>query len=191
VQNQAREISKVNSHPRLHTLSRGAKVRHLLIDGDDPAAKSLIQLENGVRTVVATGTEYEMGEKAKSMIRRWTKTEGFKRREDGGPPVFESLQPTMTLVTLMGYTKIYDPKQKKGRNLLGEVPLAQWPGWRDKNGADYEYGFTGTTIYGQPKVTAKHGLNMTPKTDEELFAALKKAIAIRKSLGPENTFIIG
>jgi hypothetical protein len=32
---------------------------------------------------------------------------------------------------------------------------------------------------------------MTPKTNEELVAALKKAIAIRKSLGPENTFIIG
>lgn len=109
----------MNSHPRLHTLSHGAKVRHLLIEGDDPATKRLIQLENGVRTVVATGTEYEMGEKAKSMMRQWTKADGFKRREDGGPPVFESLQPTIALVTLMGYTKIYDPKQKNGTPFRG------------------------------------------------------------------------
>jgi hypothetical protein len=41
VQNQGREISKVNSHPRLHALSHGAKVRHLLIEGDDPATKAI------------------------------------------------------------------------------------------------------------------------------------------------------
>jgi len=180
----------VTAHFPLHTLFNGANVRHLLIEGDDPASESLIQLENGVRTVVARGTEYEMREKAKSLTRDWMTKEGFECTEDGGPPAYEPLQPTIAVATLMGYTKICDPKCKQGMNLLGEVPLASWQGWKDKNGDDYEYGFNGLTIFGRPKVTANHGVNMRPKTDE-FFAALKKAVEIRKSLGPDHQFLLG
>ena len=177
--------------PRLHTLSQGSRVRRLLIEGNDLADKTLSQLVDGVRTVVARGKQYEVENKADSLMQEWIKNEGFEYRKEGGPPAFEPLQPTITLVMLMGYTKIYDPKQKKGMNLIGEVPLAQWQGWKDKNGEDYEYGFNGTTLYGKPKVTAKHGVNMTPKNNEELIAVLRQATQIEKSLGPVQTFILG
>jgi len=181
----------VSTRPRLHTLFQGTKVRHLLIEGADPGAKNLIQLENGVPTVIFTGKQYEVEQKAHSLMAEWSKTERFEYRKDGDPPAFEALRPTITLVTLMGYTRIHDPKQQKGMNLIGVVPLAQWRGWKDKNGDDYEYGFDGTTIFGQPKVTAAHGVNMEPKTNEEFVATLKKVGELRKSLGPTHTFILG
>ena len=178
------------THPRLHTLFQRAKVRHLLIEFADPAS-NLIQLENGVATVIFKGKQYEVEEKADLLMGEWIKTESFEYRKDDDPPVFEALRPTIALLMSMGYTKIYDPKQQKGMNLIGEVPLAQWRGWKDKNGDDYEYGFDGTTIFGQPKVTAAHGINMEPKTTEEFVAVLKQVVKLRESLGPTHTFILG
>jgi hypothetical protein len=181
----------VTHRPTLYTLSKGSTVRHLLIEGDDPGAKTLSQLVDGVRTVVAIGTHYEMDQKAISVMQDCMKNEDFEYRKDGDPPVFESRKAIIALTTTMGYTTVYDPKCKKGLNMLGQAPLAQWQGWVDKLGNDYEYGFTGTTIYVQPKVTANHGLNLTPKDNQEFIATLKKAIEIRKSLGPEQELVIG
>ncbi len=177
-------------HPTLFTLSEGSRVRHLLIEGNDPGAMSLCQLVDGVRTVVATGTQYEMDKKAQSIMREWTGQDGFKYKKREDPPVFEPLKHVIALALLMGYTKVIDPKCKQGPNLLGEVPLASWQGWKDKSGTDYEYGYTGSTLYGQPKVTAKHGVNMTPKDNTELFASMKKALEIRKALGPDDEFLL-
>ena len=164
-------------------------MRHLLIEGSDAGAISLCQLVNGVHTIVATGTQYEMDKKAQSMMAEWAQ-EGFKYKRDGDPPIFEPLKDAVALAILMGYTKVVDPKHKQQSNFLGQVPLASWQGWKDKSGTDYEYGFTGATLYGQPKVTTKHGVNMTPKDNAEFLASLKKVIEIRKALGPEHEFLL-
>jgi hypothetical protein len=73
---------------------------------------------------------------------------------------------------------------------LWTIPLDRWQGCKDKNGDDYQYGYTGTTIEACPRVTAKHGINMTPATNEELFVVMRKAIETRKALGPDRTFIL-
>lgn len=52
-------------------------------------------------------------------------------------------------------------------------------------------GFDGITIFGQPKVTTAHGVNMEPKTNEEFVATMKKVVELRKILGPTHTFILG
>lgn len=165
-------------------------MRHLLIEGSDPGAMNLCQLVDGVHSVVATGKQYEMEEKAHSVMTEWKTEEGFEYKKDGDPPVFEPLKHAIALAMLMGHTKVVDPKHKQPRNPLGQVPLASWQGWKDKSGADYEYGFTGSTLYGQPKVTAKHGVNMTPKDNTEFLASLKKVVEIRKALGPEHEFLL-
>jgi hypothetical protein len=100
-----------DQQPTLYTLHKGSMVRHLLIEGDDPGAKTLSRLDNGVRTVVATGTHYEMDQKAMSLIKDWGQSEGFKWRSDDGPPVFESLPEIIALTKLMGHTELYDFKQ--------------------------------------------------------------------------------
>lgn len=181
----------MNRHARVYTLHKGSAVRHLLIEGDDNAAKTLSKLEDGERTVVATGTHYEMDQKATSLMGEWMKNEGFKYRKDADPPVFESLKAVVALTTLVGYQHVYDPKCKNMRNMTGLVPLAHWQGWKDTLGNDYEYGFTGTTIFVQPRVTANHGVNMRPKDNQELMETFRKAIAVRKSLGPEQELVIG
>jgi hypothetical protein len=175
--------------PTLFTLYHGSKVRHLLIEGNDPGSMSLGQLIDGVHTIVATGTQHEMDKKAQTIMTEWQR-EGFNYKKDGGPPAFEPLKHAVALAMLMGYTKVVDPKCKHDRNLLGQVPLASWQGWKDKSGADYEYGFTGSTLYGQPKVTAKHGVNMTPRDNAEFLATLKKVIEIRKALGDGHEFLL-
>jgi hypothetical protein len=181
----------MNRHATVYTLHHRSTVRHLLIEGDDNGAKTLSKLEDGERTVVATGTHYEMDQKATSVMREWIKNEGFRYRKDGDPPVFESLEAIVALTTSVGYQHIYDPNYKTMRNMLGQVPLAQWQGRKDTLGNDCEYGFTGTTIYVQPRVTANHGVNMKPKDNQELMETFRKAIAIRKSLGPEQELVIG
>src|ERR1700688_4718745 len=104
--------------PTLHSLSKGSTVRHLLIEGDDPGAKTLSKLENGVRTVIATGTHYEMDEQAMALIQEWCQKEDFKWRSDDAP-VWESLGEVVALAKLMGHTSLYDSKH----NLPVTVPL--------------------------------------------------------------------
>jgi hypothetical protein len=177
--------------PTLHTMYKGSMVRHLLILGDDPGAMKLTQITDGLMTVLAAGTKYEMDQQAMSLVQSWGKDEGFQYRNHSDPPVFESLNAIRVLLLEMGYTQVYDPKCKSLRNMIGSVPLAQWLGWIDKLGSPYEYGFTGTTVYGQPKITEKHGVNFRPETNQQFLEEMKKAVAIRKSLGPEQDFILG
>src|SRR6266702_2691919 len=108
--------------PTLFTLYERSRVRHLLIEGSDPGEMSLCQLVDGVRTVVATGTQYEMDKKAHSVMQEWMGQEGFEYKKQGDPPVFEPLKHAITLAMLMGHTKVVDPKCKQGLNLLGQVP---------------------------------------------------------------------
>jgi hypothetical protein len=97
----------------------------------------------------------------------------------------------VALLMRMGFTKIFDPAQKRGANALGELPLAQWQGRTDRRGDDYEYGYISMKLYAQPRVTAAHGVNMQPATNEEFFVEIKKAVEIRKSLGPDAEFVLG
>ena len=167
----------------LRTLHRLSEVRHLLVQGDDLGAQVLSSLINGVRTEIDRGPVYKMEEKADSLMQEWMK-EGFEYRNESGPPVFEPLRDILALAKLMGYTSVTH------RQHLASVPLDRWHGCKDRNDDDYEYGYTGLTIYAQPKVTAKHGVNMVPRTNEEFFAELKKAVQIRKGLGPDREFLL-
>lgn len=175
----------LDQQPSLYSLHKGSTVRHLLVEGNDPGAKTLSRLDNGVRTVVATGTHYEMDQKAMALIQEWCENEGFKWRSDDGAPVWESLQGVVALAKLMGHTNLYEATHIFGT----AVPLDRWQGCRDKNGDDYQYGYTGTMIEALPRVTAKHGINMSP-SNEELFAMLSKSIEIRKALGPNRRFML-
>ncbi len=179
----------VGSYPTLHTMNKGAQVRHLLIVGHSPSAMKLVQLADGVETAVSTGTQYEVGQDATVAMEEWRR-EGFTYRKDSDPP-FEPFRPTLALLTRMGYTKIFDSECKKGLNLLGEVPLTRWQGRTDKLGNDYEYGYTTMKLHARPRVTAEHGVNMRPATNEEFVATIGRSLDIRKSLGPDAEFILG
>ena len=162
-------------------------MRHLLIEVDDPGAKTLSRLDNGVRSVIATGTLYEMDERAMSLVEEWGTKEGFKYRGHNDPPAWECLRDIIVLTKIMGHTTLYDATN---RPFPVPIPLDHWQGCKDKNGDDYQYGYTGTTIEACPRVTSQHGINMTPATNEELLAEMRKAITIRKALGPERKFIL-
>ncbi len=180
----------ISNRPTLHTMSKGSQVRHLLLVGDNPSVMNLVRLLDGVESTIATGTRYEVDQEAVVAMQEWRR-EGFTHRKDSDPPAFELLRPTLALLLRMGYTRIFDSRHKKGSNLLGEVPLTQWQGCEDKLGNDYEYGYTYAKLYAQPRVTAEHGLNMRPATNEEFWVTIKKAVEIRKSLGASAEFILG
>lgn len=176
----------LHEHPTLYTVEKGSTVRHLLIEGDDPGAKTLSKLENGVSTVVDTGTHYEMDEKALALIKDLCQKEDFSWKNDNAP-VWESLREIVALAKLMGHTSLHDVRYITAP----DVPLDRWQGCKDKNGDDYMYWYTGTTIVACPRVTAKHGVSMVLSTNtQELVAQLAKIGEIRKALGPERTFLL-
>ena len=175
------------------------EVRHLLIqESDGPGKTNLSQLTAGVQTPIATGTQFEMIQKADQLTQLWTANEGFKFPKEG-TPVFESLDRTIALAKIMGYTTVYDSKYKnltgpdpRRLNATGEVPLTGWPGQRSgKSGGGYEYAFEGMKIIANPALPRDHGLNMAPKTNEEFFAVMKQAIALKAAIGPTVEFLLG
>jgi hypothetical protein len=173
----------VNS-TRLRTFSLGSDVRHLLIQGEDNASWTLSTLINGVRTEVEHGPLYKMEESADTLTKQWC-DEGLRWRGDNSPPVWEPLRHVVTLVKLLGHNTVMEAGH------LATIPLDRWTGCRDKNGDDYIYGYDGgMNLYAQPNVSARHGLNMEPKTNEEFIALTKKAIEIRKALGPDRHFFL-
>jgi hypothetical protein len=175
------------NRPTPHTLYRGREVRHLLIEGNDPGAMTLSQVFDGVRTVIDTGTSYEMSKKADAMWQEWITGEGFEYQKDGSFFAFESLEAVVALVLLMRYTVIHDSKCESPRNLTGVVPLVQWKGWTDKNGDSYMYSFSGgPSLYGRPDVAIRHSLKPL-KTIAEMADTVKK----ENALGPSHTFTLG
>jgi hypothetical protein len=176
----------LNERPTLYTVEKGSTVRHLIIEGDDPAAKTLSKLENGVRTDVATGTHYEMDEKAMALIKDMCQKEDFSWKNDDAP-VWESKREIVALLKLMGHTSLHDARDIT----TPDIPLDRWQGCKDKNGDDYSYWYTGTTVVASPRVTAKHGISTVLSTNtQELMAQLAKIVKIRKALGPERTFLL-
>jgi len=152
---------------------------------------TLSQLVAGVQTRIATGTEYEMQKKARSLMRQWADSEGFRfpRKDER---VFESLKLTVTLVTAMRYRVVYDRQHVNPQemNRTGAVLLTQWAGRTAKNGGDYEYALDRRSIVAQPILPPNHGLNLRPATNAEFLTVLRDAVKLRDALGPTVTFIL-
>src|SRR5258708_6517678 len=161
----------------LHTLKKeipGKEVRHLLLDlKDGPGAAILSSLSNAVETPIAIGTQYEMEQRADALAEDWRGNEEFKYSSDD-QPAFDSLKNTIALAELMGHTFVYDSRYKSKRDLIGEVPLAQWPGIAPKSGGGYVYGFDGMKIIAETILPPYHGIKMEFKAPEETIAIFKK-----------------
>jgi hypothetical protein len=178
------EVTILTTHPTLHTfVKRGPyEVRHLLIAGDDPGAKTLSQIVVGVHSEIATGTQFEMQKQEGELMRQWS-TEGFK----GEQRAFESWSRTLTLLIAMGYRAIFDPQLAniQRMNLTGRVLLTQWSGRTARGGGEYEYAFDGNTLAAQPKLPP---MTFNYATTAELAKAMLEASKLRDSLGPTLTF---
>jgi hypothetical protein len=168
------------THPTLNTFVKNDphEVRHLLIAGDDPGANTLSQIVDGVHSVIATGTQYEMQERQGEMMKQWS-ADGFRRKEQA----LEPWSRTLTLLTAMGYHAIFDPQRT---NPVNRVLLTRWAGRTAKNGGEYLYAFDGKRLTAQPK--------MPPitlgKTPAEFGKTLLDASKISDSLGPTLTFVL-
>src|ERR1700685_4485108 len=131
----AKNRGDMHDYPTLHTMVKDMtktsphQVRHLVVI---PVAGSkvtvLMQLISGTHTEIATGTEYEMGQKADAVMQEWVE-EGFRFQRER-EPAYENLKSAVTLAMLMGYKIVYDPTYVDVRrmNLTGAVPLAKWTG---------------------------------------------------------------
>ena len=177
----------MSAHPILHTLVKDPReVRHLLIHSvEGPSVTTLSQLIAGVQTRIATGTEYEMSQKADALMQEGA-NDGFRHLRER-ELVFESLKRTVTLVTVMGYSAVYDPQHV---DLPGAVPLSQWSGRIAKDGGDYEYALDGRSIVAQPILPPNHGLNLRPATNAEFLTVMRDATKLRDALGPTVNFIL-
>jgi hypothetical protein len=173
-----------------------SEIRHLLIYLLDGARVTrLVELADGVEREIATGTQFEMTQKADALVQEWVTDHGFKYRPTADP-AFEPLDRTISLAKKMGYTIIYDPRSQNfnptgGRlNLTGAVPLTEWKGMTPKGGGGYVYALDGMKILARPTLPANHGLNMSP-TREEVPAVLLKAAKALNTVGPFAEFILG
>jgi hypothetical protein len=187
----------MHDYPTLHTMVKDAtkasphEVRHLVIvPVDGSRVTALMQLIAGTQTEVATGTEYEMGQRADAVRQQWV-GEGFRFQRER-EPAYEDLKSAVALAMLMGYKVVYDPAYADVRRLnpMGRIPLPQWPGRAGKNGGGYLYAFTGTTLLASPQLPPGHGINMAPST-EEFIQTMRKAIELQKTVGQFAELILG
>lgn len=187
----------MNDYPTLHTMVKDMtgnsprQVRHLLIHSvEGPSVNVLTKLVSGVPSEIATGTQYEMGQKADALMQEWA-GEGFRYQRER-EPVYEDLKSTVALAMLMGYKVVFDPERVDVRrmNLTGAVPLAQWSGKSGKNGGGYQYAFTGMTILAGPTLPPGHGINMAP-SQEETIQVMQQIINLQKTVGPFVELVLG
>jgi hypothetical protein len=183
-------MTYMTSHPMLDTFVRRGpyEVRHLLLGGDDPGANTLVQIAAGVRTVIATGTQYEMQKRQDELMQQWG-TEGFQHEK----LAFEPWSHVRTLLTEMGYLALFDPqltKNPKKMNLTGRVLLSQWTGRRAKDGTEYDYGFDGNTLSAYPRVPSHVARMLEGKKGPELIAAMSEIVKYQNSLGPSFEFVV-
>ncbi len=170
------------------------QVRHLLIDLIDGARETqLVQLCAGVETPLATGTQYEMGQKADELAQLWATNEGFKRPPEG-KLVFEPLERTVALAMKMGFTILYDTRYKRTDrppfNLTGAVPLRTWPGMTPQNGGAYAYAFDLMRLHAWPTLPPSHELYVAPSDPKELATYLVKVGTYLKTVGPAVEFVL-
>jgi hypothetical protein len=175
------------------TLTKGKEVRHLLIlflNGS--AATELVQLSDGFDSSIATGTEYEMKEKADSIVQLWVTQDNFARPREGF--AFESLARTIALAMKMGYTTVYDRSYAKMDrppfNLTGAVSLSTWPGMSPKNGGGYEYALDQMRLHARPTLPPSPEPLIAPSGGKEFAAFVLKHKAILDTVGPFAEFIL-
>jgi hypothetical protein len=187
----------MTDYPTLHTMVKaattasGQDARHLIVHSTNgPSNTTLRQFASGVLTEIGTGTEYEMNQSAEALMREWAR-EGFSFPAEG-EPVYEALERTVALATLMRYVEVFDPSRADVRagNPLGVFPLAQWGGKPGKNGGGYQYAFTGTKIVASPTLPPGHGINMTPSS-EKWVSTMQQILALQKTVGPSCEFVLG
>jgi hypothetical protein len=181
--------------PHLHaTLTAGKEVRHLLIDFvDGSRVTNLIQLSAGSETHLATGTEYEIGQKAEEFVRLWT-AEGFKRHSpnDTQDLVYEPLERTVALAKRMGFISLYDSNGPRS-NFAGVVPLEEWRGVTPKLAGSYDYALGWLKIHARPLLPANHPLTATSApTDANGFAAYLSNYTkvLDEVVGPFREFLL-
>ena len=167
------------------------EVRHLLIyPVDAPREMKLVQLSGAAETPLATGTEYEMRQKANALVQLWA-AEGFKQQDK----VFETLERTVALAMRLGFRIVWDPRfQKMDRpplNPTGAVPLEQWPGMTAKNGGGYVYALDQVQIHARPTLPPGHNLGVAPSDPKEFAAFMLKATALLETVGPFAEFRLG
>jgi hypothetical protein len=187
----------MHDYPTLHTMVKDVtktsphQVRHLVVvPVDGSKVTVLMQLISGTQTEIATGTEYEMGQKADAVMQEWA-GEGFRFQRER-EPAYEDLKSAVTLAMLMGYKVVYDPTYVDMRrmNLTGAVPLPKWPGRAGKNGGGYLYAFTGTTLVASPQLPPGHGINMAPST-EEFIQTMRRVKELQKTVGTMAELVLG
>lgn len=156
------------------------EVRRLLIHlVNGPGLTTLSQLIGTAHTVIATGTQYEVEQRADSLAQLWLK-EGFESPSENSPPPYESLEAVVKISSIMGHTQISVPSRV---NPIGAVPLTQWRGLVPKNNGSYEYAFDGFYIHAQGALPPNHNL-MWPNDSKEWPAFLAKIKALREAVGP-------
>ena len=170
-------------------------MRHLLIlflNGS--AATELVQMSDGVESSIATGTEYEMKQRAEAMAQMWIKDEKFTRLASDKFE-FESLDRTISLAMKMGFTIVYDQRFKKmewpNPNFTGAMPLSSWPGMAAQNGGSYEYALDQMTLHARPTLPPSPEPLVAPTGGQEFAAFMLKHMAALKNVGPFADFILG
>ena len=165
------------------------QVRRLLtIPENDEVA--LLELSSGAEQVLATGTSYDIRQKAQAVAEQHI-SNGFKLHKEEN--VFEPLAHIVALALRMGYTIIYDPRAKQvdhlPLNATGALPLKDWPGVQGKHGGSYEYAFDNMKIYARPNPVVPPHL-LKPKDTREFTASLLTIQRMRDQIGPSGEFII-
>jgi hypothetical protein len=157
----------------------------LIYEEDGPSKNVIRQLEGGVLTEIATGTQYEMRQKADELEKAWIDDEGFRSETAS---VFEPFDHAIALLKNMGYTAVFDDRYKNmdprrgAMNGTGKVPLSKWPGVAGRNGEKYQYSYEENgTLRACPIVPPR-----VLKTAADILAAK----AAQESIGPSFTFLL-
>ena len=182
--------------PRLYATLANApvkSVRHLLILFVDGSRETqLVQICDGVETIILTGTEYEARQKADSLIEGWVTQEGFARPREGY--AFEPLGRTISLARKMGFTVVYDERFKNIKwpnpNFTGAAALSSWPGMSPKNGGGYLYALDQMRLHARPTLPLSYVPVEAPTEGREFAAFLLKHKALLDSVGPLREFIL-
>jgi hypothetical protein len=182
--------------PRLYaTLTNAAEksVRHLLVFFVDGSRETqLVQICDGMETLVLTGTEFETREKANALIQQWVTQENFTRPHDGY--AFEPLERTISLARRMGFKVVYDARFKNmtwpNPNLTGAAALSSWPGMAPENGGGYLYALDQMRLHAQPTLPPGGEPLVAPTDGKEFAAFILKHKAVLDTVGPPREFIL-
>ena len=171
------------------------EVRHLLIIFINGSSETqLIQLTNGVESLLLTGTEYETKLLADTLTQAWIEDEEFEHLPKKGF-AFEPLRETVALATRLGYTTVYDSRLKSTTwpkpNFTGEVPLSSWPGLTAKNGGRYLYAVDQMRLHARPSLPPGSEPLIAPTDGKEFAAFLLKHKAVLDAIGPCAEFLLG